>query len=133
MTMLYRDKWNVLAQAWRKAAETNDYILNMPSYQEAMNLRARLYACIRRAKKTKFADSELVAIASTYAVTVRGCKVVIYRQTLSSGLASLEIALTKQEAGESETLLKELLAKQGIQIEPEEARLTAETNPYYTR
>jgi hypothetical protein len=133
MTMLYRDKWNVLAQAWRKAAGTNDYTLNLPSYQEAMNLRARLYACIRRAKKAKFADSELVAIASTYAVTVQGCKVVIYRQTLSPGLQSLEIALTKQEAGESETLLMGLLAKQGIQVEEEGSKLTAETNPYYTR
>ena len=134
MVMLYRDKWEVLAQAWKKAAETNDYTLNLASEQDAKNLRARLYACVRRAKKAKFLDEDLIAISNTYAVTVQGCKVVIYRQVLSPGLASLEVALTKVEVAESESKLIKLLTEAGLQVgKEEESGLTPETNPYYTR
>lgn len=127
-----RNKWEILEDAWRKAATSNEYIIEFPSFQDAMNMRARLYACIRRARKPKTFNQELLLISNAYSITVEGGKLAIYRQTVSPQLRHLEEVLVKQDISESEGLLNEILAKQGLQVE-EKSKLTPSTNPYYTR
>lgn len=122
-----RNKWEVLANAWRKAAETNDYTLVLPSHAEAKALRARLYACIRRAKAKKTLDQALVEIAECYSITIREEKLIIYRQALSHGLQALEHTLFKDDVAGSEGKLKELLGGEVAESS------VAAGNPYFTR
>ena len=77
-----RKKWQMIATLWLKAEGVESLMIPCESAWHAMQLRRNLYAAIRRARKTRFFNQQLLDIAAQYSVTIKESNVIIYKRTL---------------------------------------------------
>jgi len=126
----HREKWQALAGVWLLVESTGqDYTLECATSKEAMLTRARLYDCVRRARRPRTADPELVVAAERCAINVKGRVLTVYRRNLLTTVQQVKVEVNVLEATYSLGRLQGLIEPGGL----EEGCPARVENPYFTR
>jgi len=102
-----------------------DFIVKLLTPKDAMRVRAELYAAVRRAKKERTRNDDLVRVASVMAINVTDSTLTIYRRVLPARLVTAieqtDEALSTQSMKRIETMIKPTLKEH------------QRANPYFKR
>jgi len=126
MSLGTREKWAELAAMWFAAYDgEKDFTVKLSTSKDAMRVRAELYATVRKAKKERTRNDDLVRVAGVMAINIKGSTLTIYRRVLPARLITAieqtDEVLSTQSLKRIETMIKPTLKEH------------QRANPYFKR
>jgi len=111
MSLSTREKWTELTAMWFAAFDSEkDHIITLNSPLDASRLRAELYRVVRRAKKPRSRNEDLIKIAGMMAINIKESTLTIYRRVLPTRLImaieQTDEVLSTQSLKRIETMIK---------------------------